>query len=205
MKVHGHSWNFMVRSMDFHVSPCRITTWKFIDFHVNPSLATNGNEQFVWEWVGKLERTHRKVFSKYDILIPRMDLRDKSKGIGCATLFFQVTCCKENVCFWCSYMSRVVGSVIVTIQIKKTTHGYIILEFERFIELLFKSTTDSRKLSARELPGAADSRKFSLTKIKCFTLACFTPFLLDFQIEADHLKEAPHSLQDTSSWKWTWT
>ncbi len=81
MKVHGRSWNFMVKSMDFHVSPCWIikvhgfpwksmslkcnisskfmdrfvyekccvlTTWKFIDFHVNPSLATNGNEQFVW-------------------------------------------------------------------------------------------------------------------------------------------------------------
>ncbi len=27
---------------------CVLTTWKFIDFHVNPSLATNGNEQFVW-------------------------------------------------------------------------------------------------------------------------------------------------------------
>ncbi len=30
------------------------------------------------------------------------------------------------------------GVFIVTIQIKKkTTHGYIILEFERFIELLY--------------------------------------------------------------------
>ena len=58
MKVHGHSWDLMVKRMDFHVSPCRIinvyekccvlTTWKFIDFHVNPPLATNGNEQFVW-------------------------------------------------------------------------------------------------------------------------------------------------------------
>ncbi len=27
---------------------CVLTTWKFIDFHVNPSLATNRNEQFVW-------------------------------------------------------------------------------------------------------------------------------------------------------------
>ena len=27
---------------------CVLTTWKFIDFHLNPSLATNGNEQFVW-------------------------------------------------------------------------------------------------------------------------------------------------------------
>ena len=27
---------------------CVLTTWKFIDFHVNPSLATNGNERFVW-------------------------------------------------------------------------------------------------------------------------------------------------------------
>ncbi len=31
-----------------HVECCVLTTWKFIDFHVNPSLATNGNEQFVW-------------------------------------------------------------------------------------------------------------------------------------------------------------
>ncbi len=33
---------------------CVLTTWKFIDFHVNPSLATNGNEQFVWVIVGYL-------------------------------------------------------------------------------------------------------------------------------------------------------
>ena len=84
MKVHGRSWNFMVKSMDFHVSPCQIinvhgfpwksmslklnrfvyekccvlTTWKDIDFHVNPSLAINGNEQFVWVLPKKL--TNRK-------------------------------------------------------------------------------------------------------------------------------------------------
>ncbi len=27
---------------------CVLTTWKFIDFHVKPSLDTNGNEQFIW-------------------------------------------------------------------------------------------------------------------------------------------------------------
>ena len=27
---------------------CVLTMWKFIDFHVNQSLATNGNELFVW-------------------------------------------------------------------------------------------------------------------------------------------------------------
>ncbi len=32
----------------FHCS-CILTIWKLIDFHVNQSLANNGNEQFVWE------------------------------------------------------------------------------------------------------------------------------------------------------------
>ncbi len=34
--------------MVVHRECCVLTTWKFIDFHVNLSLATNGNERFVW-------------------------------------------------------------------------------------------------------------------------------------------------------------
>ncbi len=38
-----------------------LTTWKFIDIHVNPSLATNGNEQFVWVvFRGEMKCNHRK-------------------------------------------------------------------------------------------------------------------------------------------------
>ncbi len=33
---------------------CVLTTWKFIDFHVNQSLTINGNEQFVWVAAGVL-------------------------------------------------------------------------------------------------------------------------------------------------------
>ncbi len=49
--------------MDFHGSQsswtpyekcCILTTWKFIEFHVNQSLATNGNERFVWVVVYEL-------------------------------------------------------------------------------------------------------------------------------------------------------
>ena len=32
----------------FYEKCCVLTMWKFIDFHVNQSLAINGNEQFVW-------------------------------------------------------------------------------------------------------------------------------------------------------------
>ncbi len=39
-KKHGFSWQ--------SIECCILTTWKFIDFHVNQSLATNGNERFVW-------------------------------------------------------------------------------------------------------------------------------------------------------------
>ena len=47
MVVHRESW------MDRLVNEkcCVLTTWKFIDFHVNQSLATNGNERFVWALV----------------------------------------------------------------------------------------------------------------------------------------------------------
>ena len=54
MNVHGHPWHFMVKSMDFHDS-C-VTTWNFIDFHFNQSLAINGNERFVWEGLLLLEK-----------------------------------------------------------------------------------------------------------------------------------------------------
>ena len=32
----------------FYEKRCVLTTWKFIEVHVNQSLATNGNERFVW-------------------------------------------------------------------------------------------------------------------------------------------------------------
>ncbi len=51
MNVHGHSWDFMVKTWIFMVLTqkcCALTTCKFIDFHVNQSLAINGNERFVW-------------------------------------------------------------------------------------------------------------------------------------------------------------
>ncbi len=48
MDVHGISWWKAWIFMLVYEKCCVLTTWKFIDFHVNPSLATNGNEQFVW-------------------------------------------------------------------------------------------------------------------------------------------------------------
>ncbi len=42
MKIH------VVKMQLVYEKCCVLTTWKFIDFHVNQSLAINGNEQFVW-------------------------------------------------------------------------------------------------------------------------------------------------------------
>ncbi len=50
--THIHPWKSIISSkfMDriVYQKCCVLTTWKFIDFHVNLSLATNGNERFVW-------------------------------------------------------------------------------------------------------------------------------------------------------------
>ncbi len=51
---------------------CILTTWKFIDFHVNPSLATNGNEQFVW--------VHGSYCKYGDVLVSTRTSREASQG-----------------------------------------------------------------------------------------------------------------------------
>ncbi len=50
--TYDHPWKSIISSkfMDrlFYEKCCVLTTWKFIDFHVNQSLDINGNEPFVW-------------------------------------------------------------------------------------------------------------------------------------------------------------
>ncbi len=60
MEFHGKkAWIFMLLHVESIISSkfmdrfvyekcCVLTTWKFIYFHVDPSFATDGNEQFVW-------------------------------------------------------------------------------------------------------------------------------------------------------------
>ncbi len=43
---------------------CALTTWKFIDFHVNQSLAINGNEQFVWAARTGEDQCHRIAYNR---------------------------------------------------------------------------------------------------------------------------------------------
>ncbi len=49
MEVHECTWIFIEKALIFviiHV--LYFKSWNFIDFHLNPSLTTNGNEWFVW-------------------------------------------------------------------------------------------------------------------------------------------------------------
>ncbi len=54
MKVHGRSWNFLVKSMDFHVSPCRMLRFNDMEVHRLPCESIIGHQ---WQWAIRLGKT----------------------------------------------------------------------------------------------------------------------------------------------------
>ncbi len=123
--THIYPWKSTISSkfMDrlVYEKSCVLTTWKFIDFHVNPSLATNGNEQFVWVsmiiFSSSLPGTFKVNTAKYFQIHPELDAsfvgltRSGSRPFPCS-----IPC--HLSCFCCILRYTLMDSVWLNMQQK---------------------------------------------------------------------------------------